>query len=57
MLLMRCTYEVTVLFRRYPNMAITPFAQLTQLLHFRMLMLHIVLDRQTRRIKNTHINT
>jgi hypothetical protein len=53
----KCTYEITVLFRRHPNVTITPFTQFTQFLHFGMLMLHIVLDRQPSRIKNTHIST
>lgn len=46
-----------MLFGRYPDMAIAPFTQLTQLLHFGVLMLYIILDGQTRRIKDTHIST
>lgn len=36
-----------MLLRGYPDMTIAPFAELTKLLHFGMLMLDVVLDRQT----------
>ena len=46
-----------MLLRRYPDMTITPFAEFTKLLNFRVLMLDVVFDRQTERIENTNIST
>lgn len=46
-----------MLLRGYPDMTITPFAEFTKLLNFRVLMLDVVFDRQTERIENTNIST
>lgn len=36
-------------------MAIAPYAELTQLLHLRMVLLGVVLDRQVFRIENANV--
>lgn len=46
-----------MLLRRYPDMAVTPFAEFTELLYFGVLVLHIILYRQIRRVINTNIST
>lgn len=54
---MKGAYEVTVLLGRYPDMAVTPFAEFTKLLHFWMLVLHIILDRQIRGVIDANVST
>ena len=44
-----------MLLRRHPYVPIAPPAQLTQLLHLRMLVLHVILDRQARRVVDAHV--
>lgn len=39
-----------MLFRRDPKVPVTPTTQVSQLLHFRVIMLYVVLDRQASRI-------
>jgi len=40
-------YEISMLFRRHPDMSVTPFAQVSELLYLCMRMLYVVLDGQT----------
>lgn len=44
-----------MLFGRHPDMAITPGAELTQLLHFGMILTRIVFHGQFRRIENANV--
>ena len=44
-----------MLFRRYPDVAVAPSTELSQLLHLLVHMLYIILDRQTRRIIHADI--
>lgn len=46
-----------MLLRRYPDMTVTPFAEFTKLLHFWMLVLHIILDRQIRGVIDANVST
>ena len=49
------TYQVAMLFRRNPHVAIAPRAKLTQFLHFGMILSRIVLNRQICRIEDADI--
>lgn len=50
-------YQIAVLLGRNPNVAIAPFAQFAKLLYFWVLMLDVILDRQTSGIVDTHVGT
>jgi len=50
-----CTDEVTVLLGTYPHMSIAPLAQLAQFLDFRVRVLDIILDWETRGIIDANI--
>lgn len=51
----KVTDQSTMLLRGNPYVAIAPAAEITQLLHFLMRMLNIVLNRQAGRIEDTNI--
>ena len=57
MLLIGIAYNCTVLFRTNPNMSITPLAKLSEFLHLRMVVLDIILDRETARVVDPDIAT
>lgn len=44
-----------MLLRRYPNVSITPLTQITQLLHFRMIVLDVVFEWQVSGIVDAHV--
>lgn len=44
-----------MLFRRDPDVAVTPLAQVSQLLHLVMVLLGVVLDGQTRWIEHANV--
>jgi len=48
-------YKIAVLLRRYPNMAVAPSAQTTELLDFGMRMLRVVLDGQAHGIVDADV--
>ena len=50
-------YNSTVLFWTNPNMSITPLAKLSEFLHLRMVVLDIILDRETARVVDPDIAT
>jgi len=49
------TYQVAMLFRRNPHVAIAPRAKLTQFLHFGVILSSIIFNRQVCRIEYAHI--
>ena len=51
------TDEISMLLRTDPNVSITPLAELSQLLHFRMRVLYVVLDGQSTRIVHADVAT
>lgn len=48
-------YQIPMLLRRNPNVAITPSTQVPQFLYFGMLVLHIIFDWQACRIVDSDI--
>lgn len=51
------TYQIAMLFRRDPEMGITPAAQSSQLLHFGVIVLHVVFDWQAGSIIDSDITS
>lgn len=50
-----CLYQVPVLLRRYPEVSVTPAAQVAELLDLGMCVLHIVFDRQSTRVVYAYV--
>ena len=50
-------YNSTVLLWADPDMSITPFAKFSEFLHFRMVVLDIILNRKTARVVDPDIAT
>lgn len=48
-------YQVAMLFWTYPNMAITPFTQLSKLLNFGVIVLNIIFLREAGWIVDSNI--
>jgi hypothetical protein len=54
-MLAETAYQISVLFRRDPEVSIAPPTQVTEFLDLGMRVLHVILHRQARRIINADV--
>lgn len=51
------TYQISMLFRRDPNVPVAPSTKISELLHFHVMVLNIIFDGEARRVIDADIAT